>query len=72
MGHYDEQYQAMYDARAKRDREERERKAAEQAKRTAKLKAQYPNTPSKWEISLDERVKMLEDQMNIIAGRLGG
>jgi hypothetical protein len=60
MGHYDDCYEAEY---------ERQRKA--EAARLAAAKKKYPNTPSEWGISLEERVKMLEDQMNTLVGRLG-
>jgi hypothetical protein len=52
MGHYDEQYEVMEEASRKRQEE-----------RLAYLKMKFPKTPSRWDITLAERVKLLEDKV---------
>lgn len=52
MGHYGD----LYDA-------DREYQARLRAKRLAKLKAKYPDDPSEWDISIEDRMKLLEDRV---------
>ena len=60
MGHYDDCYEAY---EAERDKE--------RAEALARRKKEHPFDPSKWGISLEERVKRLEEIVNQLTGRLG-
>ena len=59
MGHYDDQYETEYEKQAK-----------EKLERFKQLKKEYPDDPSKWGLDIEDRVKMLEEQIRKLESRV--
>ena len=69
MGHYGD----LYDMERDRQNRERAERLAREEKarlaRVAKQKVEFPDDPSKWEITTDERFKLLEDRVRQLENR---